>query len=190
MVPLGIVGAEDLPGQGGRRDSPFASVLDKRHHGDLRIIASRESYKPRVVFELGQVALQLFLLFVSHDLHGSGLPADIEARECSVVTCPPVVDAPPHPCTDLLGSLRIERKLPLGGWFDAAFRLLAGLKRLRGTALDPFGGSRVRRLERHLVGWYRETLAAGLERLEPAGVGVGSRRRWPAFASWPRSAGF
>ncbi len=70
-----------------------------------------------------------------------------------------------HP--PFLRALGVERKLRLGSWFDAAFRALAALKRLRGTALDPFGRSRARRLERQLVAWYRTSLEAALERLGP-----------------------
>jgi indolepyruvate ferredoxin oxidoreductase len=46
-----------------------------------------------------------------------------------------------------------------------AFRALAPLKRLRGTALDPFGRSEERRAERALIGDYEalvDELLAGL----------------------------
>src|SRR4029453_8548347 len=42
-----------------------------------------------------------------------------------------------HP--PLLRAMGVNRKLKLGAWFDTAFRALARMKRLRGTALDPFG---------------------------------------------------
>jgi indolepyruvate ferredoxin oxidoreductase len=70
-----------------------------------------------------------------------------------------------HP--PLLRALGLTRKLKLGTWFDAAFRALAGLKGLRGTALDPFGRAAVRRVERALPGEYRalvERTLAGLSR--------------------------
>jgi indolepyruvate ferredoxin oxidoreductase len=70
-----------------------------------------------------------------------------------------------HP--PLLRALGVTRKLKLGTWFDAAFRALAGLKGLRGTALDPFGRAAVRRVERALPGEYRalvERTLAGLSR--------------------------
>jgi len=54
------------------------------------------------------------------------------------------------------------RKIAFGGWMlDAAFPILAKLKGLRGTPLDPFGATEDRRLERALVADYQ----AGLERL-------------------------
>lgn len=48
------------------------------------------------------------------------------------------------------------------------FRLLARLKGLRGTALDPFGRTEERRTERALVQDYRQTVLELLERLQPA----------------------
>jgi len=42
-----------------------------------------------------------------------------------------------------------------GPWMLGAFRLLARLKGLRGTALDPFGRTEERRTERALIGEYR-----------------------------------
>ena len=70
-----------------------------------------------------------------------------------------------HP--PFLRALGWKRKIPLGKWFDGVFRLLVHLRRLRGTALDPFGYARVRRLERALIGEYRglvEKALAGLSR--------------------------
>ncbi|MGI4900203.1 MAG: indolepyruvate ferredoxin oxidoreductase family protein [Janthinobacterium lividum] len=52
-----------------------------------------------------------------------------------------------------------------GGWMLPAFRLLAQLKFLRGTALDPFGKTAERRTERALIGEYEaliDELLAGL----------------------------
>ncbi len=56
-------------------------------------------------------------------------------------------------------------KRPFGPAMGTAFRLLAGLKGLRGTALDPFGRSEERRTERALIAEYRaciEELLTGL----------------------------
>ena len=58
-----------------------------------------------------------------------------------------------HP--PLLRALGLTRKLKFGSWFDGAFRVLARMKSLRGTALDPFGHAKVRRVERALPGEYR-----------------------------------
>ena len=70
-----------------------------------------------------------------------------------------------HP--PLLRALGLTRKIKLGSWFDGAFRLLAGMKGLRGTALDPFGHAQVRRVERALPGEYRGLVERVLTGLSP-----------------------
>ncbi len=45
-------------------------------------------------------------------------------------------------------------KTTFGPWMMNAFALLAKLKRLRGTAFDPFGRTEERRTERRLIGEY------------------------------------
>lgn len=46
-------------------------------------------------------------------------------------------------------------KRPFGPWMRSAFKLLARMKGLRGSALDPFGRSAERKTERALIGEYR-----------------------------------
>jgi len=62
----------------------------------------------------------------------------------------------------------LKRKLELGGWFTPLLRLLIPMRRLRGTAFDPFGRSEVRRLERELIGWYEGLLEEIGSNLTPA----------------------
>ena len=59
------------------------------------------------------------------------------------------------------------RKRAFGPWMRNAFRLLAPLKRLRGTPFDPFGRTAERRMERALIPWF-EALADGLVARLPA----------------------
>jgi len=57
------------------------------------------------------------------------------------------------------------RKKEFGAWMIPAFRILAKMKGLRGTAFDMFGYSTERRMERALIGEFEktvETLLAGL----------------------------
>ena len=61
----------------------------------------------------------------------------------------------------------LPRKMSFGSWLLPAFRALAKLKFLRGTALDPFGRSRERRTERKLIEDYQATLDEVLARLTP-----------------------
>ena len=70
-----------------------------------------------------------------------------------------------HP--PILRALGFSTKLKLGRWFDGAFRLLVALRGLRGTALDPFGRARVRRVERQLVSEYRALVEKALVGLSP-----------------------
>jgi indolepyruvate ferredoxin oxidoreductase len=56
-------------------------------------------------------------------------------------------------------------KQAFGGWMLPAFKLLAKLRFLRGTALDPFGRTAERRMERQLVADYRAFIDGLLPRL-------------------------
>ncbi len=49
-------------------------------------------------------------------------------------------------------------KMQFGPWMMTAFRLLAKMKRLRGTALDVFGHTAERRMERELISEYERTM--------------------------------
>ncbi|MBX3569551.1 MAG: indolepyruvate ferredoxin oxidoreductase family protein [Rhizobiaceae bacterium] len=59
------------------------------------------------------------------------------------------------------------RKSRFGGWMMRGFAILAGLKVLRGTALDVFGHTAERRRERALLGRYEGDLDLILRRLAP-----------------------
>ena len=55
-----------------------------------------------------------------------------------------------------------------GAWMLPVFRLLAKGKRLRGTALDVFGYSAERKLERQMIADYEKLMDEIAERLTPA----------------------
>ncbi|MCZ6462694.1 MAG: indolepyruvate ferredoxin oxidoreductase family protein [Proteobacteria bacterium] len=78
-----------------------------------------------------------------------------------------------HP--PLLREWGLARKLRLGPWFEPVFQVLAALRFLRGTALDPFGRSEVRRVERELVVWYEDVLCELTERLRTLGIEAATR---------------
>jgi indolepyruvate ferredoxin oxidoreductase len=59
------------------------------------------------------------------------------------------------------------RKMRFGPWMLPVFRLLASLRGLRGTALDVFGYTAERRMERALIAEYERTVASLLESLSP-----------------------
>jgi indolepyruvate ferredoxin oxidoreductase len=58
-------------------------------------------------------------------------------------------------------------KSAYGAWILTAMKLLAGLRRLRGTPLDIFGYTAERRLERQLISTYETTLQQLLAELTP-----------------------
>jgi indolepyruvate ferredoxin oxidoreductase len=58
-------------------------------------------------------------------------------------------------------------KREYGPWVFTAFRMLARLRGLRGTAFDPFGRTEERRAERELIREYEATIGSLLERLSP-----------------------
>jgi indolepyruvate ferredoxin oxidoreductase len=63
----------------------------------------------------------------------------------------------------------MKKKLRFGTWFDHVFRMLVGLRGLRGTALDPFGRAAVRRVERALIDEYRGLIERAIGRLDREG---------------------
>ncbi len=70
-----------------------------------------------------------------------------------------------HP--PLLRALGLDKKLSLGPWFNPAFRLLYQLRWLRGTPLDIFGYTAMRRTERELIKEYRVLIEEALTDLTP-----------------------
>jgi indolepyruvate ferredoxin oxidoreductase len=62
----------------------------------------------------------------------------------------------------------LPKKMTFGPWMLSAFSYLAKLKRLRGTALDPFGYTHERRTERRLIAEYEGLIDWLAMRLSPA----------------------
>ena len=73
---------------------------------------------------------------------------------------PPLL-AKPDPITG------VPRKMSFGPWMMTAYRVLAGLKGLRGTAFDIFGYTHERRTERQLIKDYEALIAEILAKLTP-----------------------
>ena len=77
-----------------------------------------------------------------------------------------------HLAPPLLGDRDPEtghlRKRSFGPWMLPVFRIMAHLRRLRGTPLDIFGRSEERRLERRLIGEYETLVDEILASLSPA----------------------
>jgi indolepyruvate ferredoxin oxidoreductase len=73
-----------------------------------------------------------------------------------------------------------HQKTNFGPWMRTAFKALASLKGLRGTALDVFGRTEERRQERALIGQYRAAVDSMLPTLN-----VANRDAAAAFARVP-----
>jgi indolepyruvate ferredoxin oxidoreductase len=69
----------------------------------------------------------------------------------------------------------LPRKRRFGAWLGGAFALLAALRFLRGTPLDPFGHTAERRIERALVGEYEAQITELLAGLTPANLPLAVR---------------
>jgi indolepyruvate ferredoxin oxidoreductase len=61
-----------------------------------------------------------------------------------------------HP--PLLRAFGLRRKLCLGAWFIPVLKALRALRSIRGTPLNIFGYAKVRRVERRLIGEYRQLI--------------------------------
>ena len=64
-----------------------------------------------------------------------------------------------NPNSDVKAVIRMGRRRSRPPWMMAAFRLLASMKFLRGTAFDPFGRSAERKRERALIAEYEAVIA-------------------------------
>jgi len=73
-----------------------------------------------------------------------------------------------HP--PMLRALGMRRKLRLGPWARPLLRMLRAARRLRGTALDLFGKTELRRMERELADEYFETMDALCAELSGEGL--------------------
>jgi indolepyruvate ferredoxin oxidoreductase len=69
-----------------------------------------------------------------------------------------------HP--PLLRALGLKRKLRLGMWFVPVLKALRASRSLRSTPLNIFGYARVRRVERQLIGEYRQLIESLLADLD------------------------
>ena len=69
--------------------------------------------------------------------------------------------------------MRHLQKRAYGPWMLGAFRVLAKLRGLRGTAFDPFGRTAERRMERRLIAEYEALLDEVVARVAPENHVIG-----------------
>ncbi len=145
----------------------------KRYRDRVEVVRATEAAKAPDKCGLAEaVARNLFKLMAYKDeyevarLYGDGAflrqvaqEFDGEKLRFSFHLAPPLL-ARRDPRTGM------PRKITFGPWMLAGFRMLMRLKFLRGTALDPFGYSAERRLERKLIADYEATLDEVIARLD------------------------
>jgi len=149
------------------RDAAWAgryvdAVLDT-FHAERRALGARA--EPRVTRAVIHNLHRLMAYKDEYEVARLHLEASMARRAEAAFTGRVRVHYHLHP--PLLRALGLRRKLRLGRWIEPVLWLLARMRRLRGTALDPFGRAEVRRLERRLVEWYPGVIARGLAGLRP-----------------------
>ena len=70
-----------------------------------------------------------------------------------------------HP--PVLRSMGMDRKISMGRWSRPLMTTLKASRRLRGTALDPFGRAEIRRTERAMIAEYEAAVGRLVEQLDP-----------------------
>jgi indolepyruvate ferredoxin oxidoreductase len=147
---------DDLIGWGGRRAAQqYVETV-------ARVRAAEAEHVPDSTALTESVARGLHKLTAYKDeyevarLHVEGLANLPDGTKFAIHLHPP-----------LLREMGMKRKLKFGRWFVPVLRLLRRGWRLRGTALDPFGRTEVRRVERALPGEYMELVDRALARLTP-----------------------
>jgi indolepyruvate ferredoxin oxidoreductase len=113
----------------------------------FRLMAYKDEYEVARLYTDGSFARQLASAF-----EGEGTRLEFHLA-------PPLL-ARRDPATG------VPRKMSFGPWMMGAFRLLARLKGLRGTAFDPFGYTHERRTERQLVRDFEALVEEILGRLD------------------------
>lgn len=116
----------------------------------FKLMAYKDEYEVARLYTDGEFARQVAAHFDGADL-----------RRARIHLAPPVL-ARRDPATGL------PRKGAYGPWVLTAMRVLARMKWLRGTWLDPFGHTHERRTERALIVAYRGVLDEVLANLTPA----------------------
>jgi len=146
----------DLIGWGGPRAAArYADTVARVHAREQERLPDSSAFAEGVARGLHKLMAYKDEYEVAR-LHLDGLDALPPDAEIRFLLHPP-----------LLRALGLRRKLRLGRWFIPAFRLLRRARVLRGTPFDPFGRTRVRRVERALPDEYMALVELGLERLTP-----------------------
>jgi indolepyruvate ferredoxin oxidoreductase len=129
-----------------------------------RVAAAERDAVPSSTRLVGAVAAGLFKLTAYKDEYEVArlmLDDDAMADARALAGDDGVITWQLHP--PMLRALGFDSKIGLGPWATPMIRVLAAQRRLRGTALDPFGRSEVRRIERELAREYVVAIDRALE---------------------------
>ncbi len=136
-----------------------------------RIAEVERARVPQATQLAGAAARNLFKLMAVKDEYEVGrLYSDGSFARQLAATFEGDVKLEFHLAPPILGRRNAKgelRKMSFGPWMMRVFRLLARLKGLRGTPLDPFGWTAERRMERRLLAEYRALLEEILGKLAP-----------------------
>ncbi|TNC07126.1 indolepyruvate ferredoxin oxidoreductase family protein [Methylobacterium terricola] len=130
-----------VPGQSALADAAARSLF--------RLMAYKDEYEVARLYSDGSFQAQ-----VQRTFEGEGLRYEFHLAPPLLARRDPATGRP--------------RKMSFGPWMMTAFGVLARMKALRGTALDPFGYTRERREERRLVQDFEALLAEIARDLTPA----------------------
>ena len=139
----------------------------RRYVDDVqRVYAAEQTACPGQTDLSQAVARYLFKLMAYKDEYEvARLSLKPEARETLSAQFGARARVQYHLQPPLLKALGLKRKLQVGRWFDVVYRALRQMRFLRGTAFDPFGYDRVRRVERDLIAQYRRLVFTAIEDL-------------------------
>jgi indolepyruvate ferredoxin oxidoreductase len=140
---------------GSRRKGPRGRSIEDRRDDALTEAVARYYFKLLAIKDEFEVAR----LYTETDFTAR-VAAQFEGDYKLTFHLAPPVFNKPDPVTAK------RRRSVYGPWMMSAFRVLAKLRRFRGTALDPFSKTAERRMERALIGDY-ETIVAELAALAP-----------------------
>ncbi|MEG8279802.1 indolepyruvate ferredoxin oxidoreductase family protein [Streptomyces sp. AHA2] len=144
----------------------YAEIVDTVHERERRVLPGSDELATAVArnlfrlmaykdeYEVARLALDESVAAEVTELFGPGARAQWNLQ-------PPV-----------LRVLGMRRKIRLGARFRPAFTALRRMRRLRGTALDPFGRAHVRKVERALLEDYTERIIHLSSALTPANHAV------------------
>ncbi|MEU4896480.1 indolepyruvate ferredoxin oxidoreductase family protein [Streptomyces sp. NPDC044780] len=151
----------------GYQDSAYAERYHQAVRAVTRLATERagEEHGRRVAFAFAKALHQLMAYKDEYEVARLHLDPAEQARIRDEFGPDATISVLLHP--PVLRALGMNRKLRLRRTSGPAFRALRATRRLRGTPLDPFGHTAVRRMERALITEYEELMRQALDRLTP-----------------------